>query len=101
MRYSLIFLVPSIVPALGGISPVQPQTGDLCCSPDGVGDPSGTCAAAGLNSYCCSESPSNSGGGCDYFDTLGFQIGRDVKSSPPGRNDGSACGIIGFIGCAQ
>ncbi|KAK1990608.1 hypothetical protein LX36DRAFT_620485 [Colletotrichum falcatum] len=103
MRYSLVFfLVPAIVSAQRPTKPVPvtPQTGGLCCSSTGIPDPSGTCAKAQLNSYCCSANPNWTNGGCDGLGVIGFPIGRNVLSFPPGGNDGSVCGTFGFVGCA-
>ncbi|EFQ25222.1 uncharacterized protein GLRG_00366, partial [Colletotrichum graminicola M1.001] len=103
MRYSLIFfLVPLAVSAQRSNTPVPvaPQNGDLCCSDHGVADSTGTCAAAGLNSYCCSDFQNWTGNGCDGTGINGFPTGRTVTAHPPGPNDGSACGTLGFIGCA-
>ncbi|KAK2048786.1 hypothetical protein LZ31DRAFT_563093 [Colletotrichum somersetense] len=104
MRYSLVFF---LVPALASPQrqttpvPVTPRTGGVCCSANGVADPSGTCAGAKLNSYCCSAFPNFEGSGCDGHGINGFPTGRTVQSFPPGGNDGKVCGFLGFVACAE
>ncbi|KAK2051581.1 hypothetical protein LY76DRAFT_584695 [Colletotrichum caudatum] len=105
MWFSLLFfLVPAIIASPQRQTksvPVTPRTGGVCCSSTGISDPSGTCDAAKLNSYCCSAFPNFTGGGCDGYGINGFPVGRTVQSFPPGGNDGKACGFLGFVACAE
>ncbi|KAK1990355.1 hypothetical protein LX36DRAFT_592753 [Colletotrichum falcatum] len=120
MRYSIFFLAPVAVlsavvpgPASGG----DPQTGGLCCTRNGVADPSGTCKAMGLDSFACNsiaknDDPAFSGesspkGGCDKPEVAAFPVGRDVKGFVAGSKDTIPVGpdprgqtFNAFIGCA-
>ncbi|KAL5877939.1 hypothetical protein ACKVWC_007081 [Pyricularia oryzae] len=87
------------------VNPNILTTGGLCCGAAGTADTSGTCAKAGLNSFCCIAfrddfvNPFGGKGGCDAIQD--FTTGRLVKQFVP--DSGSKCqagNSGGFIGCA-
>ncbi|KAI7908743.1 peptidase [Pyricularia oryzae] len=85
--------------------PSIPETGNICCAPTGVADPSLTCKNAGLNSFCCINArndffdPDGGKGGCDRF--TNFNTGRSVQKFVPNSQKTCFSGNeAGFIGCA-
>ncbi|KAK1561262.1 uncharacterized protein LY79DRAFT_531715 [Colletotrichum navitas] len=112
MRYALIFFsAPITVLGLGieslfhsehrghrvnqgnqGIA--RPETGPLCCG-QSVADPTNTCSGLNLNSFCCSDRPSNVGIGCNNL--ARFPVGRQVQAFASSE---VLCDGVGFIGCA-
>ncbi|TLD33748.1 hypothetical protein PspLS_00223 [Pyricularia sp. CBS 133598] len=89
---------------------VDPVLGDICCSKDGVADPSETCTKQlgknqqKLNSFCCTnfraDAPHGEGakGGCDQL--ADFPIGRLVQSFVGNGQQCLSGSTGGFIGCA-
>ncbi|KAK2056009.1 hypothetical protein LY76DRAFT_595507 [Colletotrichum caudatum] len=117
MRYFLFFFVAPVAVLGAVLSAGDPQTGQLCCTSNGVADPSGTCKGMGLNSFACesfakNDDPAFAGesspkGGCDKPRVAPFTVGRDVKGFVAGSKDAINVGpngegdtLTGFIGCA-
>ncbi|KAK2036252.1 hypothetical protein LZ31DRAFT_484279 [Colletotrichum somersetense] len=122
MRYSIFFFfAPAAVLGVGisanPISAGNPQTGQFCCTSNGVADPSGTCKGMGLNSFACESFAKNSDpalagdstskGGCDKPELSAFPVGRNVKGFVASSKDSIPIGpdqignsFTAWIGCA-
>ncbi|KAK1948761.1 hypothetical protein LY78DRAFT_709556 [Colletotrichum sublineola] len=79
MRFSLLFVLGPVAVLSDFLSSgLPPKTGQLCCSREGVADPSGTCKKAGLNSFACESIRGNAR---DHFLTI-LTIKRDAIMAP-------------------
>ncbi|KAK2017557.1 hypothetical protein LZ32DRAFT_684591 [Colletotrichum eremochloae] len=126
MRYSLFFVLAPVASVLAAPAPAAanvvsagvPKTGPLCCTSNGVADDSGTCKAAGLNSFACESFAQNDElpGSTDTNDKKGcdrdvvnsaFPVGRTVRAFVANSTDTLNVGpdangrtFTAWIGCA-
>ncbi|KAK1971590.1 hypothetical protein LY78DRAFT_711588 [Colletotrichum sublineola] len=121
MRSSILFFLAPLAVLCDEFAGTQsagdPATVPLCCSREGVADPSGTCKAMGLNSFACESfrrnddraQPLDPGpeDGCDNGRLELFPVGRDVKAFVADSKDKIKLGpssegdiFFAFIGCA-